>query len=434
MRSVCFILLLATLIQAQSCDNYGVQNGSTCACPTGFGGSTCSQPACGGTIFQGSQRPLAPLSNNVANLTQTGCSCENGWIGTACNVCQTSSACQSAFNASKGVQTTPDIVNNPVGVQNSSLTCDTSPRVWAGSQMSCRVDVRQNFALHTFDFMIKLQNPTLQAIYPLASTLNIIRTLQPAYTPIPNTTAFGPAGSVYAQLFYAGVEQFYCHADSCTQALGNGGASANWNCQNLQCTCRPGTTFCGAVTATDLTQTINGLSGTLGIECGVVDNSTNTSSCNFKQATIQSVFGSAGLILNGCAFGECVMQSVIDNGGNVTSSSQSSSGGKPLSGGVIAGLAVVGALVFLALVLLLFGCMKQRAARKARYGDVEGIKVNAVWNDVSYAIPTGTSFFGLWKGDSGDIGEKVVLDSVSGMVRAGQMMAILGPSGACVYL
>jgi hypothetical protein len=233
------------------------------------------------------------------------------------------------------------------------------------------------------------------------------------------------------------VEQFYCHADSCTQTLGNGGASADWNCQNLHCTCRPGTSFCGAVTVSDLTQVINGLSGTLEIDCGVLDNSTHTSTCNFKQATIQSVFGSSGLILNGCSFGECVRQSVIDNGGNGTTSSPSSSGGKSLSGGVIAGLAVVGGLVFLALLLLLFGCIKQRAARKAHSGDVGGIKVNAEWNGVSYAIPTTVNFFGMRRkgrsGHSDDINdEKVVLDSVSGMVKAGQMMAILGPSGMCV--
>jgi ABC-type multidrug transport system fused ATPase/permease subunit len=230
------------------------------------------------------------------------------------------------------------------------------------------------------------------------------------------------------------VEQFYCHADSCIQSLGNGNASANWNCQNLQCTCRPGTTFCGGVTASDLTQIINRLSGTVGIECGVVDNSTNTAICSFKQAVIQSVFGSSGLILNGCSFGECVRQSVIDNTvNNNTTTAQSDSGGKPLGGGVIAGLAVVGSLVFLALALLLFGCFKQRAARKARTGDVGGIKVNAEWNSVTYAIPTGASFFGLWKKQKGDASdEKVILDSVSGMVKAGEMMAILGPSGTRV--
>jgi hypothetical protein len=142
MYSVILSLLFAALIRAQSCENYGVQNGSSCACPTGFGGSTCSQPACGGTIFQGSQRPLAPLSGNFSNITQAGCSCENGWTGTGCNVCQTANACQSAFTASGSSQTNPDITSNPPSVQNDTLTCNTTPRVWAGSQMSCQVDVR----------------------------------------------------------------------------------------------------------------------------------------------------------------------------------------------------------------------------------------------------------------------------------------------------
>jgi len=291
------------------------------------------------------------------------------------------------------------------------------------------------FLLHIFlAFSTVLQNPTLQAIYPLASTLNIIRTLQPGLTPIPNTTTFGSAGSVYAQLFYAGVEQFYCHADSCTQDLGNGDGGADWTCQNLQCTCRRGTTFCGGVTVSDLTKTINALSGTLEIDCGVVDNSTNTATCHFKQATLQTLFGSSGLALNGCVFGECIRQGIIDNTGNSTTSSQSDLGGKSLSGGVIAGLAVVCGLVFLALMLLLFGYTKQRAARQAHSEDAGGSKVNVEWDSVSYAIPIRVDFFGMsrkqWNGGSDDISDaKVVLDSVSGMVNAGQMMAILGPSG-----
>jgi ABC-type multidrug transport system fused ATPase/permease subunit len=230
------------------------------------------------------------------------------------------------------------------------------------------------------------------------------------------------------------VEQFQCHADSCTQNLGNGGASANWICQNLQCTCRPNTSFCGGVATFDLTQIVNQLSGTLEIDCGVVGSSTHTSTCNFKQGTIQNVFGSSGLVLNGCTFGECVRQSVIDNGGNVTASSQNTSGGKPLSGGVIAGLAVVGSLVFLALMLLLFGYVQQRAARKAHFGEIGGIKVNVEWNGVSYAIPTDADIFGLWpKRDLGNFSNaKVVVDSVSGTVKAGEMMAILGPSGTYV--
>ncbi|KAG5643567.1 hypothetical protein DXG03_000662 [Asterophora parasitica] len=282
--------------------------------------------------------------------------------------------------------------------------------------------------------LTSIQNPTLQAIYPLDSTLNIIRTLQPSLTPIPNTTAYGSAGNVYAQLFYAGVEQFYCQADSCTQTLADG--AANWNCQNLSCTCREGTTFCGGVPTLSLTKTINSLGGSLDIDCDAVDNSTDTATCHFNQEVLRTLFPPSGLALNGCTFGECVRQSVIDTGGNGTDTNTGENGGKSISGGVIAGLAVVGALVFLALAFLLLGCAKQRKARSAVSGDNGGIQVGLEWEAISYTVPGSSSasiLGGLRKrrGQPAEVNDdKVVLDNVSGMVQAGQMMAILGPSGA----
>lgn len=85
-------LILAVVNAQVSCDNYGVANGSSCACPPGFGGSTCSDPGCGGDIFQGTSRSLAQAktdtSPSFANLTASSCSCEDGWGGFGCNVCQ----------------------------------------------------------------------------------------------------------------------------------------------------------------------------------------------------------------------------------------------------------------------------------------------------------------------------------------------------------
>jgi hypothetical protein len=127
-------LFFGALAYAQNCDNYGSLNGSTCSCPTGFGGSDCSQPACGGNIFQGSQRPLAALSGGVANLTAAGCSCEGGWSGTGCNVCQTPNACQAGNSGTTNTPAADDGLNR-------TLACNTTPRVWSTSQMSCRVDV-----------------------------------------------------------------------------------------------------------------------------------------------------------------------------------------------------------------------------------------------------------------------------------------------------
>ncbi len=133
---VSFSLVLSAY--AQSCENYGILQGS-CLCPVGFGGATCSQPGCGGTIFQGSHRPLATSSGSFANLTSAGCSCTSGWTGTGCNVCQTASACQSGFAAVGTVKTTSSSGGSQ---ENNTIVCNTQTRVYASSQMSCRVDVR----------------------------------------------------------------------------------------------------------------------------------------------------------------------------------------------------------------------------------------------------------------------------------------------------
>ena len=129
-------MLLGTIsASAQNCENYGIPNGSNCSCPTGFGDPTCSSIACGGTIFQGSGRPLASASSGFANLTSAGCSCQSGWTGTGCNVCTSSSSCQSAF--------APFDPSSSLGSQSTgnSLVCNTAPRVYAAGQMSCDVHV-----------------------------------------------------------------------------------------------------------------------------------------------------------------------------------------------------------------------------------------------------------------------------------------------------
>lgn len=273
-------------------------------------------------------------------------------------------------------------------------------------------------------------------MFPGSSNLNILRTLNPSFTPLPNITGFGTPGSIYAQLFYDGIEQFYCHADECTQDLGSGDGSSSWNCNDLQCTCQAHSSFCGGGSVLDLTQIINTLNGTVSVSCDA-PSSNGSASCAFKQSTINSVFGNSGLTLNGCAFGECVGQNVIDTLSSSTSSNSTdtSGGGSSLSGGVIAGLAVVGGLIGLALFFLAFGWWLQRRARRtpSSFGKTGGTSIQ--WSYVSYFVPNASQgamngWFG-WTGRSkNDLSDtKVVLDSVSGQVLPGHMMAILGPSG-----
>jgi hypothetical protein len=128
-----------------TCENYGSVNGSVCSCPPGFGGTTCSQPSCNGTLFDGPRRPVAPLPSGTpafANASATGCACQSGWTGTSCNVCLSASACQTGFSASGNSQSGTNSSVTGTGLpQNDTLVCNTVARVWAASQMSCQVNV-----------------------------------------------------------------------------------------------------------------------------------------------------------------------------------------------------------------------------------------------------------------------------------------------------
>lgn len=158
-----------------------------------------------------------------------------------------------------------------------------------------------------------------------------------------------------------------------------------------------------------------------------------TATCNFTETVLQSIFGPSGLTLHGCTFGECVRQSVIDTA--TTPSSNSSTASKPLGGGVIAGLVVVGALVLVALLVLGIGLYEQKKARRG--GSVNGSwdkasRVAVEWTGVSYIVPgvSGTDkWFSIPRKGSEVCDDKVILDDLSGHVKPGQIMAVLGPSG-----
>jgi hypothetical protein len=232
-----------------------------------------------------------------------------------------------------------------------------------------------------------------------------------------------------AQLFYDGMEQFFCAADTCTQSVTDT-VPSTWICQNLKCTCITNATFCGGAPATNLTAAINMLAGTITVTCHA------NSTCSFGQTLLNNLFGSNGLTLSPCSFGECVRQSVIDGTANstTTSSTEQSNG---LGGGVIAGLAVVGGLIAIALLFFLLGWLAQQKARKVSSNSLaERGGYPLEWNDVTYIIPrgSGSAAIKLFQRTPKDgqitTDDKVILDNVSGRVNPGHMMAILGPSGA----
>ncbi|KLT42041.1 hypothetical protein CC85DRAFT_261114 [Cutaneotrichosporon oleaginosum] len=409
---------------AAQCVNYGVADGGSCVCPAGFSApsnNNCDLPNCGGSLYE-------PAGATGANGATSGCACASGWTGPGCTVCQNAPACVSSLakfsNSSNAIAS---------AALDTTMTCSSVPTVYAASQMACSVD-----------------QPTLKAIFPGAAQLTISRFLNSSRTPggeraLAQAGIAGGNAEAWAQLWLDGVEQFYCHATACNQTITAGGAvnSSLWECAGLACTCRPGTAFCGGST-TNLTGPINGLQGPLSVDCG------EGGTCQFKQQFLNGLFGSGGLTLTQCSFGECVEQYVIDQAMGIVGGSAGSSG---LSGGVIAGLAVVGAIILAIILVTIWGVIVRNKARKA-VGDGALEKrrggVGLAWSGVGYEVQshgrglyaTTVSWLRGWGSPTpraadhedgtgvGPNGGRVVLRDTRGDLPPGGFCCVLGPSGA----
>jgi hypothetical protein len=281
------------------------------------------------------------------------------------------------------------------------MTCSTIPTTYSSSQLSCYVI-----------------QATLQALFPLDSTLTITRSLNTTLSPggvstLNSAGLVSGDGQLWAQLWYSGEEQFYCQAGGCTQTVasvsGSSTNSSTWVCPTLDCVCRPGTTFCGGETTVcpgislirsrreigmltptsqNLAGPINTMTGPLTVDC------LPTGTCSFQQTFLQALFGVKGLELSSCSFGECVQQYAIDQAIGVAAIDSSNG----LSGGVIAGLAVVGALILAVLALIIWGLIKRKQARNGvsameTLGKSGGVGIT--WSGVGYEVkPSRSTFVG----------------------------------------
>lgn len=191
-----------------------------------------------------------------------------------------------------------------------------------------------------------------------------------------------------------------------------------------------------------MTGVINTLGGPLTIACP------GQGSCTFQQNLLQTLFGSGGLELSSCSHGECVQQYVIDEALGIVGATSSGSG---LDGGVIAGLAVLGAIVLAIIGLIIWAILARRKARRNMITDgalPPSGGVGVVWSGVGYEVKhissSSNKVFAWVKGSGkkradptaedgskvGKEGGKVILRDCGGNLPAGGFCAILGPSGA----
>ncbi|KLO16101.1 hypothetical protein SCHPADRAFT_228917 [Schizopora paradoxa] len=257
------LLLLFTFTQgihtvkATDCLNGGYLDASNnCNCPSGFGGTTCTLPQCGGNAFS-NPRPLQNASASVEpgagggsiiarseglgakiislpavpaaesrflsgrslaldmlemrdssnNSSDDTCACDAGWTGLGCGVCASSTSCNTAFLASGGFYPSGGSVSDG-GSNNVTLTCNTGPVVVNAGLMSCKVEnasyttpTSPALAIHSSLGITLLRRPN--SIYSPVSGLRV----PPAYA--------SSASPLSLQLWLGGVEQVSCAASAC---------------------------------------------------------------------------------------------------------------------------------------------------------------------------------------------------------------------------
>ncbi|GAA6023398.1 hypothetical protein JCM11491_006458 [Sporobolomyces phaffii] len=426
--------ILSATARGQSCTQFGtLESNGTCAnCPPGFGGADCSRLVCSNPLLASTSR--SPFDANVSGNAAVGCNnqCTSGFEGPNCNVCTSNQACASAA-AGQGTSAASQGLGEPI--------CSTGSWTWTQGFGSCAV-----------------VNPTLQSVFPGTTTLIFQKTVSPSDS---LSQSPGANHSITAALFYSAPsgnttieEQFYCVASSCVQSnltttigtTSSAEAAVSYLCQNLQCRCNTGTAFCNPSAPLDLTNTFDGLSGSIEVTCDAATGE----KCSFKQNTLNSLFGQAGLALNSCSWGECVLPATINSlAAALVGTSNGNGGGSSLSGGVIAGLAVLGAIVALLLALLGLGFISQRRTRRnarerealllasstdkgGSFGSLAQHPVGLRWNDLSYslaslpALPPSRVFSPSRNAADG----RTILPSLSGTIPGGSFTSILGPSGA----
>ncbi|TFK93640.1 hypothetical protein K466DRAFT_537493 [Polyporus arcularius HHB13444] len=302
------------------------------------------------------------------------CECKEGWTGINCNVCQTDDACVGF--PLRGQPTGDD---DRVG----NMTCYKGGETVFNNHQMCDVTNRK------------------------------ILDMLPDRPPQVTFSCDKESDMCHFQFWTAQVESFYCQLSECDSRL-DPGVDKNttvYACEHIECKCVPGRFICGEDGSLDITDFLKeDIKGPASFSCKTGQG------CKFEEpgmnSLIETFFGDQYITLQ-CQGGECLHYSQVP--GYVPPP-------KPDSTSFVA-LSVAGAgLIVISVSAILW------YAGRTHSSDFGGIRLpeNESAKLMTDHIPASIHFSNL----SYTLGGRTILDNISGSAKPGQLLAIMGASGA----
>ncbi|KAJ8295972.1 ABC transporter G family member [Rhodotorula toruloides] len=381
------------VLPAFSCLNNGECNdyNGQCICPPGFGGEDCSKPLCG-SLADGSER--YPREGDT-------CECKDGWGGINCNVCETDEACEDLLARD------PASSLRPSGPKEDDL--------------DKAVCYKEGYGVKEVYQMCDVTNRKI---------LDMLSNRPPQVT----FTCDMPSQTCGFQFWIGRVESFYCGLDNCTvkHDVGFEANSTEYRCEKVRCACIPGRMLCGEDGSVDISDFLSEeITGP-----GKFTTRTGEAS-RFEEPAmnqlINDIFGDTYITLN-CKSGECLR--LGDVPGFVRPP-------KPTSRTWVV-LSIVAVVAVLLLGLFLFWYLGRGSTSSVEYSFLGG-RIRLPMNghsspsssgaDASKSlledhVPAALQFSNLSYTLPSSSGGRRVLDSITGSVQPGEIMAVLGASGA----
>ncbi|KAF3933477.1 hypothetical protein ABW19_dt0204080 [Dactylella cylindrospora] len=338
-----------------------------CECPPGWGGDDCGEPECGG-LSDGQDRFLRPIGEE--------CQCKDGWGGLNCNLCTTHDAC---------------IPLMPEGVD--------------GSCYKGGLTVKENFQ------MCRVTNKKIQD--QLGDQIAEV-----------TFSCQKEVETCNFQFWVDKEESFYCALDKCDFDMDFTASSniSHYSCETVKCKCIPGRMMCGKEGSLDISEFLTEeIKGPAEFSCTASYDPADAKKdgCYFSEPAmnqlISDVFGDKSITLS-CNSAECVPNSLIPGYKRPQ---------RKVNKALIAG-AIAGSIVTLAAIVALLWFL-HRKSKKSGLGPIHlGMDDDESSKLITEHKPASLHFEDI----SYAVNGKEILTGVHGAVNPGQVMAIMGASGA----